>query len=337
MQIFIERLEKVLHGMRLADLTCSYDNSIFYFIINRHIGDSVRVLRMLKSVKEYYGPQAKPYHECGSQLQNSMFRKKKKIEKIVVLTTNAIAGVARLYSDAIDDIKVFTKSDLDTIELYAASGLGLHENIITDDNTNLLVKNNRNTDEESRIHQLLFGIKDFMWDICIPSNIVYDKMQISEDTKRNTAIFISKHSLDIQKAVVLCPVARTSSMLDESLWQVIIKNLTKRGFIVYTNIAGNEKALSETLPLMVDIDILANLALMGCRIIGVQCGLIDVLANINPSKLIVLSVIKTDRDRHYAHVVGARQEVSKVKNITYLRIEHFEEDYVLKLLEDNFH
>ena len=51
----------------------------------------------------------------------------------------------------------------------------------------------------------------------------------------------------------------------------------------------------------------------------------------------VLSVIKTARDGQFAKNRGAINEVNHINNITYLRIEHFEEDYVLKLLMDNFH
>ena len=65
--------------------------------------------------------------------------------------------------------------------------------------------------------------------------------------------------------------------------------------------------------------------------------MLDVLVRSKATSVTVLNVIISDKDVQFAKSRGALKEINNINNITYLRIEHFEEDYVLKLLMDNFH
>lgn len=138
--------------------------------------------------------------------------------------------------------------------------------------------------------------------------------------------------------ILLCPVAQSSSMLDYDLWRKFADILSRKGFTVYTNVFGKELTVDGTQALRVGIDEVACLGSMGCKIIGVQSGLMDVLLWVCPKQLTILNVIKNNMDKQYALSRNATKEVNIQPNgSTYLRIEHFEEEYVLKLLEDNFH
>ena len=333
---FSENLERVRAGESIANKFCSYDNSNFYVILNRHLGDAIFNLYGLKTFKELYSAEAPLWDHALFEVQTGeVLYKEKAIKKLIVITTEAISGIVRLY-DFIDDILILKKADLDALEAYAASGLGFHKNILQD----VWVKNrlygedwNSNSDKARRF---LYGIDEKVFLYGLPRRFINAEMSITPKTAEITALLIKSFRLDIKKTVVLCPVARSSSMLDYSVWDKFVLWLRKKGFQVFTNVAGNEKILDGTEALSVDIDVLACMGKMGCRIIGVQCGLLEVLASLN-LPLVCISVIRNANDKRFSHCPENKEVLRDVNGVTYLRIEHFEEEYVLKLLEENFH
>lgn len=334
---FLTRIEKLINGMKIANKICSYDNSICYIIINRHIGDSVRALKTLMSIKLYYGNPNDLYHFNDGLVHKTVFKKKKFIEKINVITTKSISGVAKLYSKYYDDLIILSKEELDALELYAYSGCAVHENIYFDENPCQMISRHWRTDEGSWTRTQMFGITDLMWSLCLPAGLSFGQIEIPNSTKIVGDEFINKNKITLSKMVVLCPVAKNSSMLSDEMWEKIALKLKKQGFRVFTNAFGKEKTIKDTERLELDIDVLVYCASLGVRIIGVQCGLMDIIVKIKPKFVTVINVIQTDKDRQYAASRGSINEVNLVNGITYLRIEHFEEDYVLKLLMDNFH
>lgn len=334
---FLSNLDKLISGMKLANRICSYDTSNCYIIINRHIGDSVRAFKTLLSIKNYYGNDDDLYHFNDEQTHKSVFKKKKLIKRIIVITTKSISGVAKLYSKYYDDLIVLSKDDLDALELYSYSGCSVHENIYYDENPSQIISKHYKTDEGSWVRTKMFGITDLMWSICLPQGLATGQICISDASKNAGHIFIKNHKIIPNKMVVLCPVAKNSSMLVNAIWEEFARKLKSKGYRVFTNAFGNEETVKNTERFEQDIDILVYLATLGIRIIGVQCGLMDILVKIKPEFVTVLHIIQTDKDRQYAFSRGANKEVNMVNGITRLRIEHFEEDYVLKLLMDNFH
>lgn len=331
------KLSKFWDGYKLANKICSYELNILYVIVNRHIGDSIRYLRCLKYIKDYYSGSSSECHFNEKNIENKLFKKKKKIDVVHVITKSPLDGVARLY-EGIDAITVLDKNDLLQLEYYAASGLALHNNIVCDEDAKRQVLGKWDTDEGAYTRALMFGITDFMWDICIPKSIKFTQMRISAETEKMTNNLIWREGINIDQTIILCPYAQSSSCVGSEYFNKYVENLVKNGFTFYTNVSGNEDAIAGTKPLYVSVDILACLAKKGVRVVGVQSGIIDVISAISPKNLTVLFLIKTSNDRQYAINRNAINEVTKVgDNITYLRIEHFEEDYVLKLLMDNFH
>lgn len=339
MESFIHRLGQLIHGKELADKYCTSDSSIFYMVVNRHLGDAVRNFKALKAIKLYYGIGAEKYHFVKEDDYSNAIKKKKCIKKLVILTTQSIYGIARLYSQYLDDIIVMKREELDDLELYAISGCGEHHNIFCDTNLEIRIKRNWETDEGEYVRTKMFGFGDLNWDICLPRDMknCFGNMKIDEQTKRETQKIISELKLNDKTTIIFCPRAQSSGMLELEIWNRFSKFLQNKGFQIFTNVHGEEKAIEGTIPLEIKVDILACLANLGYRIIGVQSGLMDVLVEAKPEKLTVLSVIKKAYDSQCANYRGAVNEVNVVNNVTYLRIEHFEEEYVLKLLEENFH
>ena len=147
-----------------------------------------------------------------------------------------------------------------------------------------------------------------------------------------------ENCIDPIHTVIICPISRSSSSLPKVIWEKFAQYLYSLGYEVFTNIGIGEAPIENTKSLVVDVDVVVCLANRGAKIVGVQCGLIDILVWSNSPNLLIASIIKNEQDRAFAQVSKALQEVNKKpNNVTYLRIEHFEEDYVLKLLMDNFH
>lgn len=340
--IFADRLKMLEHGMQLARQYCSLDNTTLYFVLNSHLGDAARDLKILRPIRLYYGKETSKYHFDDTQtygINSKKFVKIKQIYKICIITTKSISGVVRLYEKYVDEVIIFPKKELDAIELYAYSQCGVHENIVADENAAGLLKR-WNFDETDWTRWLMFHVSYLMWKFCLPRSVMKHEasMSISDSTLALTDEVISTYGINTKRSVIICPVSRSSSKLSDLIWEKYSKYLVSIGYDVFTNVGINEQAINGTKPLSVDVDVIVGLSCKGVKIVGVQCGLMDILVWSRSSNLLILNVIKTTQDKAYAHVAGAINEVNiKPKNVTYLRIEHFEEDYVLKLLMDNFH
>ena len=339
MEYFEQRMAKLTLGKDLADRYCTLDNTDFYIVVNRHLGDAIRTLRYLPAIRQYYGEQASRNHFQEKNVQAAVFRKKKLIKRLFVITTPSITGIAKLFSRHLDGIITLNKPEVDAIELYAFSGCGKHHNIICDTHAGARVRSNWETDEGEYTRTLMFGVGDLNWELCLPKETseYFANAEIDEATLEETKEIIRKNDMPVEHTVLLSPVAQSSSMLEEQTWIQFCKWLKERGFKVFTNVHGKEMPIEGSSPLDVGVNVIACLASMGYRIIGVQSGLVDVTVNLSPKHLTVLSVIRTAYDRQYADTRGSKKEVNDVNGVTYLRIEHFEEEYVLKLLEENFH
>lgn len=335
MKTFEKKLEEVCYGKKVADMNCSRDITIFYLIINRHLGDAITILNKVQIIKDYYGVKANRYHFLEGEIQKDVFRKIKTIKKIYIVTTKAIEGIAKLYEKHIDGIIVLNKQDLNCLEMYASSACSTHENIICDANVERRISEHFHTAEGAWTKWEMFGISELMWNLCLPRQILSQKllsMEISRDTEQATDALIKEKQLDINNTIVLCPVAQSSTMLDLEVWEDFATFLQANKFHVFTNAPGNEAPICNTEKLDVSIDIIVCLAKKGVQIIGVQSGLMDVITRINPEKVVIVSVLKTDNDRQYAINKGSHSGINKVGKITYLRLANFDRNYVFKSL-----
>lgn len=338
-------IDKIKYGLKLALQYCKLDNNVLYFILNSHLGDAARDLKILKAIRQYYGPSASRFHFSeGLNVHDEIhavkkFPKRKLISKIVIITNRSISGVARLYENYIDEIIIFPRKELEAIELYAFSQCGPHENIIPDENASGLLQR-WNFDETDWTKWMMYKVNALMWKFCIPREEASQEacMNIGNFTNKMTDKIISEYCIDPIHSVIICPVSRSSSGLPKAIWEKFAQYLHSLGYDVFTNTGIGEVPIENTKPLAVDVDVVVCLSNRGAKIVGVQCGLIDILVWSKSPNLLIVSIIKNEQDRAFAQVAKAVQEVNKKpNNVTYLRIEHFEEEYVLKLLMDNFH
>lgn len=335
---FANKLELLTRGYLVAEKHCKHDASIFYLIVNRHIGDSVKVFNKLKAIKQYYGVNADKFHTIGESQKRLIFEKKKKISKLLVVTTKALSGVAQLYSKYLDGIIVLAKEDLDALEVYATSGCTLCNNIVADGNADRNVFSHWKTAEGSWTRWEMYHITDLMWNMVLPTDIFKQAvdMEIDDKTDCETDNFLREHNIDLQNSVIIVPKAQSSSMLSDTVWEKYAELVKNKGLKVYTNVANQETPIRGTIPLEMRINVLICLAHRGCRIIGVQCGLLDAIVMIYPKHMQVISIINSDRDKQYANNMGAKGKISKVRDVTYFKIEQETPEEVVKLLIDNF-
>lgn len=348
-KLFDDRIETLRKGMLIANQYCSYDPEIFYLIMNRHLGDTLRTMRTVKAIKAYYGETASRYHFDSNDLDSvtaqskrlqRSFPKLKKIKKLFIIASPSNSGVARLYSDFIDGVITLNKDQIDALEEYAYSSCAVHQNIVCDEHAQFRVGHKTNTDEGQWVRSVMFGITDMEWDLCIPHGYCSCVPSVVNETEKATDLYIKQSGFDIKRGIILCPAAKSTSMLDENIWVSYAKFLSKNGYAVYTNVSNNELPIEGTKSIDCDVDILACLGKRGVKFVSVQSGLSDVLETICPKSLNVIFVIKPDKQNLQIAVNRwVMHEGLTVKNngCKCLRIEHFEEDYVLKLLEDNFY
>lgn len=329
---FIDKANQVYLGEKLAQLYCNDDDSTFYLIVNRYIGDSVKYLRLIKSFKEYYAASAPLYHyEAEKEL--FIFKKRKNIKKIVVITTPENAGVARLYSDYIDSIIELSREELVCLEMYTISGATKFRNIIPDEDVDYRITGKHNV-ERTEVKAYLYGVGDLLWNLGIPNNMDYPNMRINEITSKNTDLLIKKLGIDCNNTIIICPNSQSSSVLNETMWNRLIAELTVKGKRVLVNIAAGEKTVYGATPLDCSIDVICDLVKRGCWVVGVQCELLDVIAEFNDfRKLIVLCVIKAATDKHLAENCGAINDINIFENKIYIRLERFDDDYVIEKID----
>lgn len=325
---FVDRTNFAYLGKTLAQKYCTENASTFYIIVNQHIGDTVRYIRLLKAFKEYYSPSSSLYHyEAEKEL--FIFKKRKNIKKIIVITNSIIAAVARLYSECIDSIIELSPKELDYLELYASSGTTKFNNIIPDEDINYRIVGKHNI-ERTETKAYLYGIGDLLWNLCIPKDSSWAEMHISEITSKNTDILIERLDIDCDNTFIICPNAQSSSLLNETIWNSLITELVAMGKHVLINAPSGEDIFHGATPLSCPVDVLCDLAKRGCVVIGVQSGLMDVIAEFKAfKKLVVLCVIKTESDRHFAKNRGAIKDINIYGNKIYIRLEQFDDDYVI--------
>lgn len=342
--IFQKRLETLQKGMILAKKYCSTDVTNFYVIVNRHLGDIARMMREINQVKLYYGAEADRYHFGSGNLQSplakeyncaSTFPKRKYIKKLYIIANEALAGVAKLYSKYIDGIIVLDQDDLDAIELYAYSGCGIHQNILCDSAAAVRLCARWKFDEGDWVRGMMFKLNAFKWQLALPKDLPSCQPEVSDNTLKETQKLIEEKKITPESSVILCPVSRGSSMLDDSFWEHMVRELRDKGFQCYTNASKKEKAIAGSELLALDVDIIVCLAKLGCHVIGVQCGLMDIFIWTKCPHITVLNIIKSEVDKQYAHNRKVFEEVTAKPDATYLRIEQQDKEHITRLIIDN--
>lgn len=330
---FMNKMQSIIKGYEIANRVISDDQNIHYLIMRKHIGDVLNQLRKVILFKNYYSVD-EPYHM--KEQYGDAIPKKWVVNKIVIVTNQLMSGVTRLIS-SLDDVIVLSSDELEHIGNYSKSNMCIHANLHRDD---VGMFGDKVGSQQKRT---MFNLSTYHWILNLPMNIPEASEWILSSTRVGTqSIGVAKkilveHNIDPYKTVIICPYARTSSMLSEKSWMPVIHQLKELGFFVFTNVGPAEQELLETERLQIPIDVYAALGVLGCIIIGVQSGIIDVVRMLNnDTRLMDLSVLVKPIDFKYANDRKLNQPIIRRCNTIHLLIQKEEMDSWSYRLFDQF-
>lgn len=89
------------------------------------------------------------------------------------------------------------------------------------------------------------------------------------------------------KSVILSPYAKSVSNIPDFIWENYIKEYKEKGYEIFTNVAGDEEALSGTKALKVPLSEMQSVVKMAGTFIGIRSGLCDVIRDANCRKIAI--------------------------------------------------
>lgn len=105
------------------------------------------------------------------------------------------------------------------------------------------------------------------------------------------------------RAVILSPYAKSVTSISEDCWLQIIGHYEKKGYEIFTNTAGDEKALPGTIRLAVKLAELQSAAERAGTFIGLRSGLCDVIKDAACRKIALYP------DRYYSDTKWKMEEI----------------------------
>jgi hypothetical protein len=127
--------------------------------------------------------------------------------------------------------------------------------------------------------------------------------KFSDDCMKKVNTIIEENRISRNRSIIISPYAKTCAELSETFWNDIVDHLRAADFCVFTNCAGEEMPLSNTLPLKnIDIGVMPTLVAEAGYFLGIQSGLSDWMnyAADNVSVILKASDIE-DRKMSFAH------------------------------------
>lgn len=118
-------------------------------------------------------------------------------------------------------------------------------------------------------------------------NTFHQRMVFESETKKtkvslkqnNSDTIFEQYNLDKKKTVLLAPYSYTLGNIPEECCTVLADRLRKEGYMVCTNIAGDEKPIEGTVGLFLPYDILLDFADKCAGIIGIRSGIFDIISS----------------------------------------------------------
>lgn len=296
-----------MQGLKLANEICSDDPKIHYIIQNRHIGDAMNNLRAVRAYKKFY-TNTSDWVCIDDNL--SKFKDNRVVTKVVVITDSVLASVTSLCED-VDEIITISNNSLNLLEMYARLPYKPHSNLFPD-----ISVDGKEVD--------YYGYSSIQKYLMLPPKFAIDNkssFKISEKIISQTDEFIIKNNINTNKMILLIPLSRSSSSLEQYDLQLLINHCNSNGYTVYTNCCVNQKSLQGTLPLELPVDMICALASKGAIAIGAQCGLMDTLVwleNPNISGIVVMP-INILADKIFANAYKVTKQICNKGNFTYIK------------------
>ena len=184
-------------------------------------------------------------------------------ECVVCVVGQACAQIVRLFGEY--PVKIFSQREMDEI-IQAA--------IYTEDKNSFIAHQDR--PYVVNLHKALY-IK------CIPLEQIYccGVFGLPKETKpyKPTAwkSYADAEKIPQGRSVILSPYAKSVTALPNNVWEQIVEYYKERGYQCFTNVIGDEKPLSGTLPVSPKIAEVQPLVEHAGTFIGIRSGLCDVL------------------------------------------------------------
>lgn len=272
---------------------CSEDGT-YACVIRYHIGDTINLFPCIAAFKILHNnPERFGLGDIG------WWYEKRTVKQIIAITNNRLKSLCDLCDD-IDECIVYSEYELEAINCYLYCN-GSFPNIIPDESVAFWQRNPVFVGSMSwypyRLYDLPLNneaLNKFVKDYRISCNDNYKAEALS---------YISENGIIPESTVVLCPYAKSTSMMHEDVWNRIIYVLKQNGYRVMTNVGPGETPLQGTEAFNVSVNLMLALVCMGIRFLGVQSGIVDAVRRVNSEheKGLVIWDIQSDEERLYAY------------------------------------
>jgi hypothetical protein len=101
----------------------------------------------------------------------------------------------------------------------------------------------------------------------------------------NLAVYSMLNQIKTGRAVVLSPFAKSVADIDTKYWKQIIRHYKEKGYQIFTNVVGDERALEGTVRLEVGLSQLRSVVERAGTFIGIRSGLCDVIREADCRKI----------------------------------------------------
>lgn len=329
-KLFSDRCRQVLRGYRVANKIVSDDLSKHYFIMEKHIGDVMSLMKHIVIYKTFFSenfiakdPEYKKYFGCMT------FPK-----EIIIITSHLNSGAVKLYNSA-DDVIVLDNNELIDIGYYAKSGICTHFNLHRGD---IGQYGDRIGIQEVTTVYKIGGIS---WLTNVPMKFpgkedrMLSSQEIKEESINEAKKILKTHDIDACRMIILCPYAQSSSQMEEKYLQKAIEYFHKNDYLVFTNVGKNQVEMKNTKRLFTPVDVFVALGYMGATIIGVQSGIIDTPVRFF-STISVINIHLLIRPIDYKFMIDRKVSlpIDRKTNAVHMKIEPNElDDFSDKLID----
>lgn len=163
------------------------------------------------------------------------------------------------------------------VDLVKAANAFIHETEIYE-RDNFIYGNFHAEDDRAFDHNFtaVDRFKKYVFDLPLDTPLAYPTIKAIGN--ENISNLRGQYILDRRRTIILLPQAKTLKNLDENFWVSMAKILRDKNYIVYTNVAEEEKPVQGTLPITTNFAELYYITDKIKCFIGMRSGIFDFLA-----------------------------------------------------------
>ncbi|WP_167958638.1 hypothetical protein [Anaerosporobacter faecicola] len=111
--------------------------------------------------------------------------------------------------------------------------------------------------------------------------IKYGILHLDSDAEFETPvkdILTNNRENETKKRILLCPYASVTNEIDKSIYEMIVKEYTAKGYQLFTNVTGNQSVIEGTEPITSSLRELYTIGDSFACVIGLRSGILDLLS-----------------------------------------------------------